>query len=322
MKCRTARKKTEESLIAGAESLPADLQSHIDTCDACAREHKILTRTLGLLRREDPWSPPEAFFDRLTRHAISEKQRAATRADADNFATRLRGSLEWLWTPRTFSWGWASALALFFVLVTGTWWGVQDYTSRTGSMDYVDGMIHSAQGLSSSLVADGQAIKKGSALRTATDAEGILTLSDRSEVYLASFSELAVQEERHVELRSGMAWFEVARDEERFTVDIPVYGQVTVLGTSFGVEVDYDTNTCVVSVAGGRVKVESSGGQEILSRGEEAVITLGKTPVKRPPQKLAKMVAFRERLIRERNEHDLKKYYPSLAPSSKQTGRR
>ncbi len=322
MNCRTARKKMEDLLIAGRQSLPAELRTHIENCDSCAREHKILVRTVGLLRREDSWSPTEGFFDQLTRQALAEKQRATTRAEADNLATHLRGSFQWLWTPRAFSWGWASAFVALIMMTTGAWWFVQDYATRTGTMDYVDGMVHSAQGLAFSLVADGQTIREGSAVRTATDAEAIMTLSDNSEVYLASFSELAVQEDRHIELRSGMAWFEVARGEKRFTVDVPSYGEVTVLGTSFGVEVDYERSQCVVSVAGGRVKVESSAGRQILSAGEEAAILLGKAPIKQPPRKLAKMVAFRERLIRKRNERDLKKYYPSLAAPSQRNGER
>ena len=134
-----------------------------------------------------------------------------------------------------------------------------------------------------------------------------MTLSDQSEVYVASFSEISVRQRREVEIRSGMVWFEVARGDTQFTVEIPSYGCVRVLGTSFGILVDRESRECSISVAGGRVVVEGKRKRQVLSGGEEAAIALGKNPVKRAPRQLTKMLAFRDQLIRKRNEYDLKK---------------
>lgn len=323
MNCRTARKKFEASLVSGRAVLPEAVESHLRTCNACQREHAILTRTLGLLRSEDPWSPTEGFFDRLTHQALREKERAATRAEADSFANRLRWSLGWLWVPRSWSWGWATAVVMMCFVAAGGWWGIQDITTRTGKVDYVAGTVRSARGSSSwSLAADGQATRKGSSFRTATDGEAIMTLSDKSEIYLASFSAMSLPGHRAAVLQSGMAWFEVARGEVQFTVEIPAYGSVRVLGTSFGIIIDTNNGECSVTVGAGRVVVENAGGRQALSSGEEAAITLGGNPVKRRPRQLARMLAFRDRLIRNRNEYELKKYYPSLAPPSQPAGRR
>jgi ferric-dicitrate binding protein FerR (iron transport regulator) len=149
-----------------------------------------------------------------------------------------------------------------------------------------------------------------------------MTLSDRSEIYLASFSAMSLTGHRAVELQSGMAWFEVTRGDVQFTVEIPSYGSVRALGTSFGIILDPDGDECSIAVASGRVIVENKEGRQILSSGEEAGIALGRNPVKHEAQRLARMLAFRDRLVRDRNEYELKKYYPSLAPPSYPVGTR
>ncbi|MFH1740859.1 MAG: FecR family protein [bacterium] len=314
MYCCTAQREIEASLAAGAATVSEKVQAHLDSCEPCRREYQTLKRALNTLRCDTPWNPPEGFFDKLTRQALSEKQRAVTRADADSLAARLRWSLAGLWAPRRLSWGWAGAVAIACLVVAGSWWGIQDITTRTGKMEYVTGIVHAARGASSwTQATDGQHIRKGSLLRTATDGEAVMTLSDKSEVFVASFSEISIQESRHVEIRSGMAWFEVTPDDTQFTVEIPSYGRVRVLGTSFGIQVDPKSGECSIAVGTGRVVVEGEKKHQVLSGGEEVAILLGKNPVKCTPRQLGNMLNFRDQLVRKRNEYDLKKYYPSLA---------
>lgn len=83
-------------------------------------------------------------------------------------------------------------------------------------------------------------------------------LADGSSIDLANGSAITVAisgKTREVHLIRGRAWFDVAHDPERPFVVITDFGQVQVLGTSFGV--DLETNAVVLSVLDGKVAVEN-----------------------------------------------------------------
>ncbi|HPO07150.1 MAG TPA: FecR family protein [bacterium] len=314
MNCRTAQNEMESLAASGSGAVSRDLAEHLRHCESCRKEQAILTGTLNLLRSREPWTPKDGFYDRLTHQALKEKQRAVTRAQADWFANPFLRSLR---APRAVpaaSWGWAIGMAVIVLAAVGVYWGVRDYSTRLGKMNFVMGAVHTAHGSAPwSLATDGRSVRHGSNVRTATDGEAIVTLSDHSSVYLGTFSEVSFSRERHVELKSGMAWFEVKPGETEFTIEIPSYGSVRVLGTSFGIYVDSNADECSVAVAGGRVVVDGQEGRAVLSDGEEAAISSGRGPVKRSPQHLRELLDLREKLVEKRNEYDLKKYYPSLA---------
>ncbi|NNF35019.1 MAG: FecR family protein [Saprospiraceae bacterium] len=93
-----------------------------------------------------------------------------------------------------------------------------------------------------------------------------ITLPDGSTVILDHFSKIVISEEfentRNLSLE-GRAFFSVIhKDDSRpFNINIP-NAQITVLGTEFSVATDGDDSE--VSVASGRVKVESSENRNII----------------------------------------------------------
>ncbi|MGH8672054.1 MAG: FecR family protein, partial [Burkholderiales bacterium] len=108
-----------------------------------------------------------------------------------------------------------------------------------------------------------------------------IVLADGSHVTLNSHSGLDLAfdgKRRGVRLTEGEAYFEVVKDVARPFVVAALHGEVTVLGTRFNV---YDESARVtVTVAEGRVRVASGGGEAVLSAGRQtAYSTAGVGPV-------------------------------------------
>ena len=105
--------------------------------------------------------------------------------------------------------------------------------------------------------------------------ECFVRLDDGTEVWLNAGSKLKYPvafsgEERRV-IFSGEAFFEVKKDSHPFIVSMET-GEVTVLGTSFGVSA-YPGETDYTTLVSGKVCFQSKGNKKvILSPGEQAVL--------------------------------------------------
>jgi transmembrane sensor len=153
-----------------------------------------------------------------------------------------------------------------------------------------------------------------------------ITLADGSVVTLSGAGEASIaltETERHVELTSGYALFDVSRDESRpFVVTTP-QGEITVLGTSFVVRITGDEVRATVlrgSVAGAAERpglfsgeseaVTAGANQEILLReGEAELVEISSETI---PRRLAwrdNMLAFDGETLNE-----------AIAEVSQQTG--
>ena len=104
-----------------------------------------------------------------------------------------------------------------------------------------------------------------------------LTLADQSEVTLGADSAIAVNfsgNERHVELRRGVAFFHVTHTGQPFVVDADG-GEARVLGTEF--EVRLQPGGAQVTVLSGRVgvKADKQAPQQILTADQQVAYTAG-----------------------------------------------
>ncbi|WP_407729390.1 FecR family protein [Pseudomonas helleri] len=104
-----------------------------------------------------------------------------------------------------------------------------------------------------------------------------LTLADRSEVTLGADSAIAVNfsgNERHVELRRGVAFFHVTHTGQPFVVDADG-GEARVLGTEF--EVRLQPGGAQVTVLSGRVgvKADKQAPQQILTADQQVAYAAG-----------------------------------------------
>lgn len=103
-------------------------------------------------------------------------------------------------------------------------------------------------------------------------------LEDNSYVVLNKSSWLKYQladKQRLVRLE-GIAYFKVARDEERPFVVRLNHSEVRVLGTAFVIENIRDRNRVVVEVTDGRVKFDADHQSVILQKGEKAIFENGR----------------------------------------------
>lgn len=104
-----------------------------------------------------------------------------------------------------------------------------------------------------------------------------LTLADQSEVTLGADSAIAVNfsgNERHVELRRGVAFFHVTHTGQPFVVDADG-GEARVLGTEF--EVRLQPGGAQVTVLSGRVgvKADKQAPQQILTADQQVAYAAG-----------------------------------------------
>ena len=104
-----------------------------------------------------------------------------------------------------------------------------------------------------------------------------LTLADQSEVTLGADSAIAVNfsgNERHIELRRGVAFFHVTHTGQPFVVDADG-GEARVLGTEF--EVRLQPGGAQVTVLSGRVgvKADKQAPQQILTADQQVAYAAG-----------------------------------------------
>lgn len=142
-------------------------------------------------------------------------------------------------------------------------------------------------------------------IATAIGEQRMLTLPDGSWVRMNVDTDLKIDYragQRNIELLSGEAVFNVARDPARpFMVRTPT-ADVRAVGTQFNV---YQRQATVVSVLEGRVQLTTQPSQgsvqsrpvtQSLGAGEEAQVTNGRIERRRHPD-VAKTVAWRERRL-------------------------
>ncbi|MES3026720.1 MAG: FecR domain-containing protein [Pseudomonadota bacterium] len=125
----------------------------------------------------------------------------------------------------------------------------------------------------------------GQVYRTAVGERATVNLADGSRLLLNTSSEVKVDfsgRRRGLQLVSGEAWFDVAKDPSRpFVVQAGAH-TVTALGTSFDVRME-PRGALKVAVVEGRVALDAFGGRHVADvRAGERIDVQGETAVLRP----------------------------------------
>lgn len=118
-----------------------------------------------------------------------------------------------------------------------------------------------------------------------------ILLDDQSEVQMQGGSELMLDKQFNHETRSmhleGVAFFDVAKNPDKPFIIHTKRGTVRVLGTSFTVHAEDETQRFAVDVYEGRVEVINNQGTEILTKGmhleidKDGQMKIGSTNVER-----------------------------------------
>jgi predicted Zn-dependent protease len=116
-----------------------------------------------------------------------------------------------------------------------------------------------------------------------------VALEDGTKVVLRQGAEIAVEGSRRVRLVRGEAFFDVARADDEFVVDVP-QGRAVVLGTKFLLNAS-DEET-LAAVARGRVRIENGSGEEVLGAGEEGELRENERPTRRPAPRLTHLTSW------------------------------
>lgn len=105
----------------------------------------------------------------------------------------------------------------------------------------------------------------------------VVTLNDNASII---YPKVFAENERRVELH-GEAFFDIERNEEKpFIIDLPNNGSVKVLGTSFNIKADKDSDITEVFVKTGKVEFGVPGNKIILVAGEKGVMNRSTGEVK------------------------------------------
>ncbi|MGC9330235.1 MAG: FecR domain-containing protein, partial [Candidatus Hinthialibacter sp.] len=155
-------------------------------------------------------------------------------------------------------------------------------------------------------------------VQTPQHAESIILLESGAEVCIAPLSRVTFLDGKTVRLDHGRAYFDIAKQESGFHVVLP-HGAVKVLGTAFHISVAQGRSTVIVTR--GVVQVFNANAAEKVFSGMESVIAPSLRPsAPRPSTRILAQTRWVNQVRENRNQEELRKYYPSLAaPKPKET---
>lgn len=310
MKCSSLLQElTNWAIDRPDAALPERLQRHIYECSRCRSEWESIRAWRQLLRAEEEiWQPEEGFFERLTDQAMLEKRRAAL-TESTRRDLALDGSGWWAVFQKP-AYRWAPSLAIFLLIVLPLSYWTYFSFDTIGRFDFSSGQVI-AQADRPLDPRKGMTIQRNTVVQTPQNAESIVLLKSGAEVSVAPLSRVTFIDRRTVRVDRGKAFFDLPKQKGGFVVQLP-QGEARVLGTAFEVSVSPERST--VTVARGVVQVSNVDASVRVERDMESVVALGQRPaVPRKTQRLAQIAAWVSTIQEQRNQEELRKYYPSLA---------
>jgi len=309
MKCSSVQKEllawTIDHKGTGA---PEYLKKHLDTCEACRKEWNAIQGWVQALQpQEEEWTPEEGFYERLVEQAMREKRRALlTESTRQELALDSPGVFPLF--NRRISWM-VPAFALFLVMVIPAAIWFQKSFNTIGEIQYTSGPVIA---MADSLLNTrrGERLPRNTTLQTPQYARGIVQLKNGVEICLDQQSRLTLADPRTVQMDRGTAYFDIPPQEKSFRVILPS-GEIQVLGTAFAVTIT--ENESVVTVTRGKVRVTEGGRSIQVASGMEGVIRPAVKPEIREARRLEQTVRWVSRIREQRNQDELRYYYPSLA---------
>lgn len=173
----------------------------------------------------------------------------------------------------------ASILGPKLTLANGSVYALEETTS-TGKLFYDHNVKLNGRVLNFEDVTHEASMSGWNKVEVPTTHDYIIVLPDGTKVSLNSETSLrfplSFSRTREVYLDKGEAFFEVAKDSKiPFFVNTP-RGKISVLGTSFNINL-YSLEKEVTSLVDGKIKINSAGGDStMLNPGYEAILTSGK----------------------------------------------
>lgn len=290
-------------------ALPERLHAHIQECAHCRSEWESIRGWTQLLRpEEESWQPEEGFFDHLTEQAMREKRRAAlTESTRRDLALDGSGWFAIFQKP-VYRWLPSLAVLLLIALPLGYW--IHHSLETIGQFDFSSGQVI-AQADRPLDPREGMAIQRNTIVQTLQDSESIVLLESGAEICVAPLSRVTFVDKHSVRVDHGKAYFDISRQKSGFTVMLP-QGEARVLGTAF--EISVARGQATVTVARGVVQVSNNGASVRVEKDMESIVVLGQRPaVPQRTQRLPQIAAWVNRMQEQRNQEELRKYYPSLA---------
>ncbi|MFB3788478.1 MAG: FecR domain-containing protein [bacterium] len=309
MKCSSVQKELLAWKIdhKGA-GVPEYLKSHLETCPACRKEWSAIQGWVQALQpQEEAWTPEEGFFDRLVEQAMREKRRASL-TDSTRQELALDSFGVFSLFHRRISWM-VPALALFLVVLVPAGLWIQKSFHTIGEIQYTSGHVIA---MADTLLDTrrGESIPRNTTVQTPQYAKGIVQLKNGVEICVEQQSRLTLLDPRTVRMDRGTAYFDIPPQEKSFQVILPS-GEVQVLGTAFAISIAEDGS--VVTVTRGKVRVSSGARAIQVDAGKEGVVRPSGRPEIREAQRLAQTMRWVSQIREQRNQEELRYYYPSLA---------
>ena len=123
-----------------------------------------------------------------------------------------------------------------------------------------------------------------------------VALSDGSTLLLERGARVVALADRKLRLDAGKVLLDVVKGKKPFVIE-SAHGSAVVLGTRF--VLNREATQTKATVIRGKVKVESSGGSELIGAGEEGVLKSGSVPQRRPAPRLTYVSAWARTLLSE-----------------------
>ncbi|MBN2327444.1 MAG: FecR domain-containing protein [Candidatus Omnitrophica bacterium] len=310
MKCSSVIQELIDWAIDRPDSrLPERLQNHLNDCLRCRSEWESIQGWTQLLRpTEESWKPEEGYYERLTEQAMREKRRAVlTRDIRRDLALDASGWFSLFQRP---AYRWAPTLAVLLLIVLPCGWWIQYSIDVIGQFDYSSGQVMA--------MADkpldprkGMHIRRSTTVQTPQNSESIVLLESGAEICIAPLSRVTFLDEKTVRLDHGRAYFDIAKQESGFQVLLP-QGAVKVLGTAFHISVAQGRSAVIVTR--GVVQVSNANAAEKVFSGMECNIAPSLRPsTPKPSTRILAQTRWVNQVREDRNQEELRKYYPSLA---------
>jgi len=309
MKCSSVQKELLAWKIDHKEDgIPGYLKSHLETCPGCRQEWNAIRGWIQALRpQEEEWVPEEGFFDRLVEQAMREKRRAlltdSTRQelalDSHGFFSIFNRRVSWM-IP-------AMALVLVALIPAALW--IQKSFNTIGEIQYSSGHVIAMAGTLLD-TRRGEPIPRNTTVQTPQYAKGIIQLKSGVEICVDQQSRLTLIDPRTVRMDRGNAYFDIPPQEKSFQVILPS-GEVQVLGTAFAISIAEDGS--VVTVTRGKVRVTQGRRAVQVNAGMEGVVRPSGRPEIREAQRMEQTLRWVSKIREQRNQDELRYYYPSLA---------
>lgn len=298
------------------EPLPPDLADFVEKNEKAKQEWEKQRSWVNVLKDEDQWQAPDGFYEKLADRAFYEKRRADITASTKR-DLHLDDD-EQVWRPTISPWFARTVLVGLFFIMIGLPVAMMLFNqwNTIGQFDYVDGHVL-AQSNGDEEIDYKDPIRRGATVITPANSNCILKLEGGNSIIVSALSRVNVDDARNIMVERGRVFFDITPGQGDFSVRVPD-GSVHVIGTEFEVQVKEDSTSVLVTE--GTVLLHDGIDEKPVHAGNLGEF-LPSQPISVKTVPNAQLKLNWVNSIREKkNEHDIQRYYPSLARPTHLTG--